>query len=110
LWLHEITGFWLEFRIRNFFFAPDPDPTLKFRLQVRAAQIRNDFFSDPNPNPAKSFASDRIRIHNTGFSGTIEEQMEEMGRKIQCCGSALVSNADQDPGSQTNADPDAGFT
>ncbi len=45
------------------------------RLQIRATRIRNDFFSDPNPVPAKCFGSDRIRIHNW-FGVTIEEQGE----------------------------------
>jgi hypothetical protein len=52
---------------------------------------RERFFPDPNPDPAKSFGSDRIRIDNTGFGGTKEEKKEDIGRKIQCCGSAVVS-------------------
>jgi hypothetical protein len=51
----------------------------------------------------------RNTVNNTGFGGTIEEQKEEMGRKTVLW-IRTGFNADPDPGSQTNADPDAGFT
>jgi hypothetical protein len=41
--------------------------SLFFQSSLVFFRIRNDLFPDPypDPDPAKSFGSDRIRIHNT---------------------------------------------
>jgi hypothetical protein len=78
---------------------------LQIHFRSGPARIRNDFFPDPNPDPAKSFGSNCIRIHNIAcdYLETMRVIIDSAAKNIQVPAHPKENNLErEEPSTVTN--------